>query len=127
MAEITTAAEGYDSPDLPYTNATTIIAIAEAAGAVLATPIAADAADPVVQARVDWGRWLGDCSSWDAAKGWTCANAQLVDPADTRFFCVACGNAAVAGRWRVITWPADRTGVEAPLEPLLRPEQNWTP
>jgi hypothetical protein len=82
---------------------------------------------PVVKARLNHGRWIGDCGLPDAARQRVCLNAQYVDPDDTRFFCVECHNADCGGAWRPVLWPADRAAVEAPLEGLPAREQNWTP
>jgi hypothetical protein len=132
VTAIKKASDLYDhSPDLPYEDATTILEIKRrgglSGGVFVPDPEPEQGGDPIVVARVDWGRWVGDCNLWDAAKGWTCRGAQAVDPDDPRFFCIACHNAAVGGRWRPVTWPADIAAVEAPLEALPVPEQNWTP
>jgi hypothetical protein len=128
MTAIKKAPDLYDRrPELPYEDATTIIEIKRRSGGVVPDPAAEQGGDPVVVARIDQGRWIGDCNLWDAPHGWTCLNAQAVDPADERFFCIACHNAAVAGRWRSVSWPADVAAVEAPLEGLPVSEQNWTP
>jgi hypothetical protein len=80
-----------------------------------------------VVARLNHGRWLGDCNLQDTIRGRTCLNAQLLDPDDPRFFCVECFNGANGGRWRPVTWPANRAGIEAQLEARQQPEQNWEP
>jgi hypothetical protein len=77
--------------------------------------------DAPVVAYVNHGRWVAQCE---------CMSAQLVSPADPRFFCVECFNVAVDGRWRAVTFPAgsEVEEIEAVLE--LRPErkrQNWEP
>jgi hypothetical protein len=129
MTAIKKAADLYDrAPELPYEDATTIIEIKRHSGHFVPDPEPEDAADPAVIARVNWGRWIGDCNLPDPALGGvTCLNAQAVDPDDARFFCIVCHNAALAGRWRPVTWPADVAAVEAPLEELPVTEQNWTP
>jgi hypothetical protein len=128
MTAIKKAPDIYDwAPDLPYQDATTIIEKKRRSGKYVPDPEASQGGDPEVLARVDNGRWIGDCNLWDAAAGWTCTNAQALDPADERFFCVECHNDAVEGRWRPVTWPADIAAVEATLEALPVPEQNWTP
>jgi hypothetical protein len=128
MTAIKRAIDLYDlPPEVPYVDATTIIEIKRHHGHFVPDPEPEDAADPDVVARVDHGRWIGDCNLWDAARGWTCLNAQAIDPDDERFFCIACHNAEVDGRWRPVVWPADVAAVEVPLESLPVPEQNWTP
>lgn len=82
---------------------------------------------PAVAARLNHGRWIGDCNLPDSTRGRTCLNAQFVDDADQRFFCIECFNQDNAGRWRPVTWPADRAAVEAAVADLPTPEQNWTP
>jgi hypothetical protein len=128
MTAIKKAPDLYDwAPDLPYEDATTIIEKKRHGGTYVPDPVAEEVGDPEVLARVDNGRWIGDCNLWDAPHGWTCLNAQALDPDDQRFFCVACANDAVGGRWRPVTWPANIAAVEATLEGLPVPEQNWTP
>jgi hypothetical protein len=128
MTAIKRAPDLYDrGPEYPYADATSIIEIKRRSGHAVPDPEPEDAGDPEVAARVDHGRWVGDCNLWDAATGQTCLNAQALDPDDERFFCIACHNADIGGRWRPVTWPADIAAVEAPLEELPVPEQNWTP
>jgi hypothetical protein len=81
-------------------------------------PTAGALADPVF-AYVNHGRWVADCE---------CNNAQLVDPADPRFYCIDCFNVAFGGRWRAVTFPTEVAGIQTVLE--QRPErkrQNWQP
>jgi hypothetical protein len=129
MPSIKKAPDLYDRPEegVPYVDATTIIELKRKAGAVVPDPAAEQEGDPEVTARVDHGRWVGDCGLWDDATGRTCLNTQAVDPDDERFFCVACNNDAVEGRWRPVAWPADVAAVEATLDELDAPEQNWPP
>jgi hypothetical protein len=128
MTSIKKAPDLYDhAPDLPYEDATTILEIKRHGGDFVPDPEPEQGGDPAVVARVNWGNWVGDCNLWDAAKGWTCTNAQALDPNDPRFFCIACHNDAINGRWRPVIWPANIAAVETPLESLPVPEQNWTP
>ena len=84
-----------------------------------ASPIRASDNDPVLQAEINHGRWIVQCPS--------CAGAELVDPADLRFFCLSCYNRAHGGRWLRVTLPAEKPEIEAVL--LLRRPQNqhWQP
>jgi hypothetical protein len=90
-------------------------------------PASPEPTGPVVMARLDHGRWIGDCGLADTARQRVCRNAQFVDPDDHRFYCVVCHNAACGGVWRPVLWPIDRAQVEAPLAGLPAREQNWTP
>jgi hypothetical protein len=59
-----------------------------------------------VTARVDHGRWIGDCPF--------CPSAQLVSPSDPRFFCPDCKN---DGRGFVkVVFPRQLESIEAALE-----------
>lgn len=133
MASIKRAADLYAPQrpeDPPYTGASTILEMKRRGGFYLPDPEPAQGGDPAVLARVDHGRWIGDCDlpdPSDAEPERICRNAQALDPDDPRYFCVACANAAVSGRWRPVTWPPDPAAVEAPLEGLPADEQNWTP
>jgi len=90
-------------------------------------PAAGPPTGPPVTARLNHGRWIGDCNSRDATRNRTCLNAQLLHPGDPRFFCVECFNEAAGGAWRPVAWPPDRAVVESPLLALPAPEQNWAP
>jgi hypothetical protein len=71
-------------------------------------------------AYVNHGRWLVRCP-W-------CPSAQNASRADHRFFCIACGNAAVSGQWVPVIWPAEHREIEELL--MARPHkqhQNWEP
>lgn len=129
MTDIKQAGDLYDrtADGIPYEDATTIIEINRAAGETIPDPEPEQGGDPAVTAYVNWGRWVGDCRLDDPATGMVCANAQAIDPADERFFCVACLNADVGGRWRPVVWPADQAAVETPLVELPVNEQNWVP
>ncbi|MDQ3431391.1 MAG: hypothetical protein M3467_04065 [Actinomycetota bacterium] len=69
--------------------------------------------DQVLHARINHSRWVADCP---------CGSAQVVSPADPRFFCVECG----AG-WFRIQFPADVDRVEAELADQLPHLRNWQP
>ena len=75
---------------------------------------------PPAYAVANHGRWVVECE---------CAAAQVTSPADPRFFCPSCGNAAaLPGRWRPVVWPADVEAVTSAL--LARPDprtRNWSP
>lgn len=51
-------------------------------------------------ARVDSGRWIADCPAA------SCGGAEFVWFDSPVFFCLSCGNVAVAGKWRVVELPA---------------------
>lgn len=127
MGRILQAADLYDRPELgePYQNAETIIRLKRRAGRTVPDPAPRRAGDPDVTARIDHGRWLGDCGLDDPATGARCANAQAVDESDRRWFCIACHNAALGGRWRRVAWPAEIADVEAPLGDVAAPQQHW--
>jgi hypothetical protein len=93
---------------------------------VVPDPTAGDPIGPNVVARIDHGRWIGDCNLNDAVNVRVCPNAQYVDEADLRFFCITCHNAEIGGRWRTVVFPADIEATEAPLLALPATEQNWT-
>jgi hypothetical protein len=126
MPGITTSADVYEDPvgrPARRSGAPAVIDLYREKGVGVPEPAAAAAGDgdPPAAARVDYGRWLADCP----APG--CKNAQLLDPADPRWFCVACHNADVGGRWRPVAWPADRAAVEAGLVDLPEAKQFWRP
>lgn len=73
-----------------------------------------------VAAEVNAGRWIVRCPD--------CAGAQLAFENDPHFLCVDCGNQAIGGAWRPVSWPADRAEIEAVL--LRRPDRetrSWRP
>jgi hypothetical protein len=65
------------------------------------------------------GRWVADCPD--------CAGAQLTSPDDPRFMCCECGNAAIGGRWRPVTWPKDHAAISALLDERPRHLANAAP
>lgn len=76
----------------------------------------------VVDVRCNHARWIVECP-W-------CGSAQVAGDADRRWFCIACKNVAVAGKWCRLQWPtpATRAAIEATL--TERPEKanmNWAP
>lgn len=62
-----------------------------------------------VFARVDFGRWLANCT----CEG--CNGVNYVDPADPVFFCFSCQNNDVNGDFKSVTFPKNREEVEAEL------------
>jgi hypothetical protein len=56
-----------------------------------------------VKARIDWGRWIADCE---------CGGAEYVDPDETIFFCMSCGNKVTNGRARNVIFPVNIKEVE---------------
>jgi hypothetical protein len=73
-------------------------------------------------AYVNWGRWVADCPTSG------CGSAQVVTPADPRFFCPTCENAPAGGRWATVTFPSLLVSIERVLE--LRDDvrhRNWVP
>lgn len=93
----------------------------------VAEPVPGDPVGPPVMARVDHGRWLGDCDLDDPLRKRVCRAAQQLHPTDRRFYCCTCANASVDGRWRTVVWPADPPTVEQPLQGLPPAQQNWRP
>lgn len=78
------------------------------------------APSPVVQAHINHGRWIGSCPF--------CGGAELVDPADLRFWCLSCDMQDTERQWLRVTLPADRAQIEREL--LKRPHEanrNWAP
>ena len=130
MASIKKARDKYDRPDHPYVDATTIIEIARDGDAGIPDPEPDPPTTPAVVARINYGRWIGDClltRTTGPEAGLPCHNAQVVDDDDPRFYCVDCCNEQLGGVWRDVTFPADLAAVETPLEVLPEPEQNWEP
>ena len=81
-------------------------------------PLLVDDAAPPVHARVEQGRWLGDCE---------CGGAMLLIKG-APFMCGSCFNAANGHRYRPVMWPDDITAIEDVL--LARPEpgtRGWAP
>jgi len=59
-------------------------------------------------------RWVALCPD--------CAGAEYVWWDDPRFYCVACQNASIGGRWRPVLLPDDRQAIEAAL--MARPDPS---
>ena len=80
-----------------------------------------------VAARINHGRWLGDCGG--------CNSALVIDLSEPVFMCVECANAGNEGRWFAVTVPRNRKAIEDEL--LKRPwngrnpseavNRNWEP
>ena len=71
-----------------------------------------------IPVEVNHSRWVVNCPF--------CASAQLASEADPKFFCVACKNAGVGGKWLPVVWPGNRQALEALL--AVRPDErtrNW--
>lgn len=85
-------------------------------GASVPEPV--DEVQGSVEASVNHGRWIVESY---------CANAQLVDNEDPRFFCINCGNDDNGGKWYGVVFPAELTAIEDAL--VVRPleNRNWTP
>lgn len=114
-------------PDLPDTGAHLLVDLRRASGRPIPEPAAGPPVGPPVMARVDMGRWLGDCDLDDPIRKGVCRAAQYLHPDDRRFYCHICNNQAVGGRWRLVVWPPDRGAVEGPLDGLPPRDQNWRP
>lgn len=74
---------------------------------------------PAAIAYVNHGRWVTECP-------YGCGSAQVVTPADPRFFCLGCRNRG-SGRWSPVTFPAQRQVIEAALERRPPRNANWLP
>lgn len=74
---------------------------------------------PNVYARIDHGRWIGDCPNPH------CSGAELVDLDDLRFFCLYCFNEAWDGSWLFVFMPRNWPEIAASLEERPVHEQNW--
>lgn len=78
---------------------------------------AARHAVPVV---ANHGRWVVTCPD--------CHGALLAHPADPRFLCVDCGNAAIGGKYRPVTWPKQHERIGEILDARGAPSlRNWLP
>ena len=80
------------------------------------------AAQPVLHAFVNDGRWLVQCP--------VCNGAQLASRGDPRFFCIDCLNEHAQRQWLSVAWPS--TDQQAEIEGLLlkRPlthTRSWKP
>ncbi len=113
--------------DHPDPGARLVLELRQLTDRPLPEPAAGAPVGPPVVARVDHGRWVGDCDLQDTARKRVCRGAQYVHPDDRRFYCSTCHNGIMGGRWRLVVWPADRAAVEAPLDGLPPREQNWRP
>ncbi len=83
-------------------------------------PMPKQTADTVVSAETNHGRWIAKCPY--------CPGAELVDPADPRFYCLSCYNEQAGGQYIKVKFPAGRGKIEAEL--LKRPNaenMNWLP
>ena len=77
-------------------------------------------ADQAIEAYANHGRWVVECPD--------CHGAQLACRTDARFLCNECGNVAIGGLWRPVTWPGDLEEIEAELHRRpLRQNRNWIP
>lgn len=65
-----------------------------------------------VYPQINHGRWVADCPE--------CSSAQIVTPADPRFFCVEC----LSG-WFRLTFPSDVPAAEQAVKDLPLRERNW--
>lgn len=59
--------------------------------------------DLVVNARIDYGRWIGDCP---------CGAAGYVEPTDPIFFCALCGNHFANRKAVMVIFPENRSEIE---------------
>lgn len=127
----------YVRPELgiPDRGAATIIEVFRVTGHAIPDPTTGPpTGDPVI-ARLELGRWLGDCLLRNPATGdpndpgtWaSCGNAQFIDFTDPRFYCVACHNAILGGRWRPVTLPPNRAAIEASVDGKPAAAQEWPP
>jgi hypothetical protein len=64
-----------------------------------------------------WRAWCPDCP-YSAEDVWRDHN---------RFWCMACGNAAIGRAWRPLIWPENLAEIEAALAGYPPPAQNWEP
>ena len=84
------------------------------------TPDAPDTKATPATAYVNHGRWVADCPTA------YCAGA-VVLYRDT-FLCGNCLNAECGYRYRLVTWPMDKGGIEEALSERFLPETaNWQP
>lgn len=79
----------------------------------------APGAEPVY-ARMNYGRWLGDCG---------CGSAVLLFRGEPGawFWCPSCGNAVAAGKLRPVIWPADRDRIDTNAASLPTGLAHWDP
>lgn len=84
------------------------------------TEPAGDAPGPIVEVRVNHGRWLAACPF--------CGSQQHAPLEDPRFYCARCNNAAVGNKFVPVRWPPNTGELERTL--AFRPDpkfQNWEP
>lgn len=75
---------------------------------------------PAVKAEINHGNWLARCPF--------CPGAELVDPEDSRFWCISCDNAGAGHRWLRVDMPRQRAAIEAELLKRSRDgARNWRP
>ena len=75
---------------------------------------------PIIQARVNHGRWIGDCPF--------CAGAEFVwFQTPSWFFCLSCRNEKAGGKWLPINVPTNYQKIEKLLSIRPRQNQNWEP
>ena len=76
---------------------------------------------PALRARVNHGRWIADCD--------ICNGAEIViDSADSTSGLFACISCVIAGRpliWRRVSFPSERSAIEAALAPRHQENQSW--
>jgi hypothetical protein len=74
----------------------------------------------VALASINHSRWVVQCPF--------CPGAELADPADPRFYCFSCANAAVGNMWVGVAFPKDAPAIETALVARPLPEnRNWEP
>ena len=85
------------------------------------TPLpSGEAAEPILKAEVNHGRWIVRCPF--------CAGAEAADPDYPRFYCLTCFNEPIKNRFLPVQWPVDRDGIEAELVRRSREgNQSWLP
>lgn len=80
-----------------------------------------DATAAPAVAYVNEGRWVADCPS----EG--CTGAIILFPAPAGFLCAGCFNGEIGHRYRPVTWPAERSEIEAALvERPVPATRNWS-
>lgn len=123
---IKTAKDGYVTPGKLDTGARSVIDRVRSLDYPVPEPADGDPTGPPVVARINHGRWIGDCNGFDLRTSLKCLNAQFVHPDDHRFFCIVCFNNDNDGKWRPVTWPGNKDEIEQSLDGLPIPEQNWS-